>query len=387
MFMERAKLTGFYTQESLELGRKIINRSGMGQKTYVPENILQTPPNCALFLARKETEKVIFGAIDKLFVKTGIETKDIGILVVNCSIFSPTPSFADMIVNRYKLGGNILCYNLSGMGCSAGVIAIDVAKRLLQAHPNSYALVVSTENGTSSMYWGNNPSMIVANCLFRMGGSAVLLSNHSSDRDRSKYQLIHTLRTHMGADDNSYQCVFQGEDEENKVGVALSKSLMDVAGEALKVNITLLGPLVLPISEKLKFLVTLVGRKLFKMKIKAYMPDFKLAFHHFCIHPGGRGVLDRIQKSLDLDDWYMEPSRMTLYRFGNTSSSSLWYELAYCEAKERIKKGDRIWQLAFGAGFKCNSAVWLALSDDIQAADNKNPWAYEIHEFPIKVVS
>ncbi|KAI4338097.1 hypothetical protein L6164_016449 [Bauhinia variegata] len=380
MFMERAELTGFFTQENLELVRKVIYRSGLGPKTYVPDNILQIPPNLAFFLARKETEMVIFGAIDELFVKTGIEAKDIGILVVNCSVFNPTPSLSDMIVNQYKLKENILCYNLGGMGCSAGVIAVDLAKQLLQAHPNSYALSVSTENGTSSMYWGNNPSMLVGNCLFRMGGSAILLSNHSSDRYCSKYQLIHTLRTHMGADDDSYNCVFQGEDEENKVGVALSKSLMDVAREALKVHITMLGPLVLPISEKQKFLANLMKRKLFKMKIKAYMPDFKLAFHHFCIHPGGRAVLDKIQKSLELDDWYMEPSRMTLYRFGNTSSSSLWYELGYCEAKGRIKKGDRIWQLAFGSGFKCNSAVWLALNNDIGPAD-------KIHEFPIKVVS
>ncbi|KAI4338099.1 hypothetical protein L6164_016451 [Bauhinia variegata] len=273
------------------------------------------------------------------------------------------------------------------MGCSAGVIAVDLAKQLLQAHPKSYALVVSTENGTSSMYWGNNPSMLVGNCLFRMGGYAILLSKHSSDRYWSKYhQLIHTLRTHMGADDNSYNCVFQGEDEENKVGVALSKSLMEVAREALKVHITMLGPLVLPISEKLKVLANLMKRKLFKMKIKAYMPDFKLAFHHFCIHPGGRAVFDKIQKSLELDDWYMEPSRMTLYRFGNTSSSSLWYKLGYCEAKRRIKKCDRIWQFAFGSGLKCNSADWLALNNDIAPAE-KNPWADEIHEFLIKVFS
>lgn len=155
-----------------------------------------------------------------------------------------------------------------------------------QAHPNSYALVLSTENETSSMYYGNNPSMLLVYCLFRMGGSAALLSSHPSDRYRSKYQLIHTLRTHVGADDNSYKCVFQEEDDEHKVGVSLSKDLMNVARDALKVHITSLGPLVLPITEKLKFLVNLLKRKLFKMKIEAYMPNFKLAFKHFCIHTG-----------------------------------------------------------------------------------------------------
>jgi 3-ketoacyl-CoA synthase len=251
-------------------------------------------------------------------------------------------------------------------------------------NPNSYALVVSMENITLNWYFGNDRSMLVSNCLFRMGGAAILLSNRSSDRRRSKYQLIHTVRTHKGADDKCYNCVLQREDNNKKIGVALSKDLMAVAGEALKTNITTLGPIVLPMSEQLLFFATLVGRKILKMKIKPYIPDFKLAFEHFCIHAGGRAVLDELEKNLELTDWHMEPSRMTLNRFGNTSSSSLWYELAYTEAKGRIRKGDRTWQIAFGSGFKCNSAVWRALKT-IDPAKEKNPWMDEIHEFPVHV--
>jgi hypothetical protein len=36
----------------------------------------------------------------------------------------------------------------AGMGCSASPISIDLAKQLLQLHPSTYALVVSTENIT-----------------------------------------------------------------------------------------------------------------------------------------------------------------------------------------------------------------------------------------------
>jgi len=259
----------------------------------------------------------------------------------------------------------------------------------MQVQPNSYALVVSTENITQNWYLGNDRSMLLSNCIFRMGGAAVLLSNRSSDRSRSKYQLIHTVRTHKGADDNAFGCVYQREDnnaeETGKVGVSLSKNLMAIAGEALKTNITTLGPLVLPMSEQLLFFATLVARKVFKVKkIKPYIPDFKLAFEHFCIHAGGRAVLDEIEKNLDLSEWHMEPSRMTLNRFGNTSSSSLWYELAYSEAKGRIKRGDRTWQIAFGSGFKCNSAVWKALRT-IDPVEKSNPWSDEIHEFPVAV--
>ncbi|GFP78928.1 3-ketoacyl-coa synthase 11 [Phtheirospermum japonicum] len=352
MFIEKSNMVGI-SRENIEFQRKIIERSGLGQKTYFPEALLRTPPNPCMAEARKEAETVMFGGIDDLLAKTGVKAKDIGILVVNCSLFNPTPSLSSMIVNHYKLRGNILSYNLGGMGCSAGLISIDLAKQLLQANPNSYALVVSMENITLNYYNGNNRSMLISNCIFRMGGAAVLLSSWPADRRHAKYQLIHTVRTHKGADDKSFGCVFQEEDEKKKVGVALSKEIMAVAGDALKTNITTLGP-------------------------------FKLAFEHFCIHAGGRAVLDELEKNLELSPWHMEPSRMTLYRFGNTSSSSLWYELAYTEAKGRIRKGDRIWQIAFGSGFKCNSAVWRALRR-IEPAKEKNPWMDEIGDFPVEV--
>lgn len=384
MFMDCSRQAGTFTEENLAFQQKILERSGLGQSTYFPEAVLRVPPNPCMAEARKEAEMVMFGAVDQLLAKTGVKAKDIGILVVNCSLFNPTPSLSAMIVNHYKLRGNVISYNLGGMGCSAGLISIDLAKQLLQVHPNSYALVVSTENITLNWYFGNNRSMLLSNCLFRMGGAAVLLSNRGSDCCRSKYQLIHTVRTHKGADDRAFNCVNQEEDDTGRVGVALSKDLMAVAGEALKANITTLGPLVLPMSEQVLFFATLVGRKLLKMKIKPYIPDFKLAFEHFCIHAGGRAVLDELEKNLDLSEWHMEPSRMTLYRFGNTSSSSLWYELAYTESKGRIAQGDRVWQIAFGSGFKCNSAVWRAIKT-IDPAKEKNPWMDEIDNFPVHV--
>eukprot|EP01018_Ginkgo_biloba_P008140 Gb_20097 [translate_table: standard] len=383
-FMEHSKLSGNFDAPALEFQRKILERSGLGEETYVPSAMHYLPPRPSMAAAREEAEQVMFGALDDLFRKTGLNPKDIGILVVNCSLFNPTPSLSAMIVNKYKLRGNIRSFNLGGMGCSAGVIAIDLAKDLLQVHGNTYAVVVSTENITQNWYFGNKKSMLIPNCLFRVGGAAVLLSNKSSDRRRAKYKLVHVVRTHKGADDKAFHCVYQEQDEEGKLGVSLSKELMAIAGGALKTNITTLGPLVLPISEQLLFFATLVARKLFNIKIKPYIPDFKLAFEHFCIHAGGRAVIDELEKNLQLLPIHVEASRMTLHRFGNTSSSSIWYELGYIEAKGRMRKGNRIWQIAFGSGFKCNSAVWQALRT--VKPSTESPWADCIDKYPVKLM-
>ncbi|KAL9299603.1 3-ketoacyl-CoA synthase 9 [Arabidopsis thaliana] len=382
-FMDHSKLIEDFNESSLEFQRKILERSGLGEETYLPEALHCIPPRPTMMAAREESEQVMFGALDKLFENTKINPRDIGVLVVNCSLFNPTPSLSAMIVNKYKLRGNVKSFNLGGMGCSAGVISIDLAKDMLQVHRNTYAVVVSTENITQNWYFGNKKAMLIPNCLFRVGGSAILLSNKGKDRRRSKYKLVHTVRTHKGAVEKAFNCVYQEQDDNGKTGVSLSKDLMAIAGEALKANITTLGPLVLPISEQILFFMTLVTKKLFNSKLKPYIPDFKLAFDHFCIHAGGRAVIDELEKNLQLSQTHVEASRMTLHRFGNTSSSSIWYELAYIEAKGRMKKGNRVWQIAFGSGFKCNSAVWVALNNVKPSVSS--PWEHCIDRYPVKL--
>lgn len=104
-----------------------------------------------------------------------------------------------------------------------------------------------------------------------------------------------------------------------------------------------------------------VKKPRYKSRIPEYVPNFKTAVDHICIHAGGRAVIDAIQAGLNLTEEDVAPSRATLKRYGNTSSSSIWYEFQYCEQNRSIKKGDKIWQLGFGSGFKCNSSIWRKL--------------------------
>eukprot|EP00803_Ostreobium_quekettii_P009088 evm.model.scf_515.6 EVM.evm.TU.scf_515.6 scf_515:48412-53536(+) len=360
MCVEGSKECGAFNEQSLAFQEKILRKSGLGDETYLPAAITAKPTNICMQSAREEAMEVMFTTIEDLLKRTGVKPRDIDVLVVNCSLFNPTPSLSAMIVNHFKMRSNIISYNLAGMGCSAGLIAVDLARQVLQVMPSSRALVFSTENITQNWYFGNQRSMLIPNCLFRVGGAAVLLSNRRRDYWRSRYELKHVVRTHLGANDAAYGCVYQMEDEEKKLGVRLSKELMAVAGEALKANITTLGPLVLPISEQILFIVNYVARKVLKQRMKPYIPDFKLAFQHFCIHTGGRGVLDEMERQLLLTGSLMKPSRDTLERYGNTSSSSIWYVLGNIEHNYGVVKGDLVWQIAFGSGFKCNSAVWVA---------------------------
>ena len=51
------------------------------------------------------------------------------------------------------------------------------------------------------------------------------------------------------------------DDEDGKIGTKIGREVMETAGKALKANITTIGPLVLPLSEKLIFVGNLFARK------------------------------------------------------------------------------------------------------------------------------
>jgi 3-ketoacyl-CoA synthase len=212
----------------------------------------------------------------------------------------------------------------------------------------------------------------VPNVLFRSNGAAVLLSSRPADATTAKYTIRHIVRTIMAADDEAYRCVWQTEDAEGESGVDLKKELIGVAARALTRNMGRLGPLVLPASEQLKYAANAAARKLAKSLppgaaanlpaswTKPYTPNFSKAFDAVCIHTGGRGVIDSMEQNLGMSKEMVEASRAALFQFGNTSSCSVWYELAYNETFGGLHRGARVWQLAFGSGFKCNSAVLTA---------------------------
>ncbi|KAJ6736175.1 3-KETOACYL-COA SYNTHASE [Salix viminalis] len=356
--MEIARHQFALSKEALLFMEKLLEKSGLGPSTYLPEAFRTYPPNECMEEVRKESETVIFGAVDDVLAKTGVKGKDIGIVIVNCCLFNTAPSLSAMIVNRYKLGDKVVSYNLSGMGCSAGLAAIGLAKQLLQ---------LGMLSGDDCNVW------------------AILLSNRPSDRHAAKYQLIHAVHTNTAASDSSYNCISSVEDSEGHPGVSINKSLMPVAIKTIEANLTTLGHLVLPISEKILFIANYIARHFHSENIKPYVPDFMKAIDHIITHVGGQPVLDGVERNLKLSKIDMEASRMTLYRFGNTSSSSVWYGLAYIEAKGRVKRGDRVWQIAFGSGFKCNSLIMKAMRD-VDLEEN-NPWSDEIDGFPVDLKS
>lgn len=379
-FVRRTK--GF-TKESEDFMHRIYLNSGLGDETYVPKFVFEKKYESKLETAKDEARQGVISAVESLLLKTKIDTSLIDSLIITCGSFSSIPSISSLVVNHFKLKPTVKTYNLSGMGCGSGVIAIDTAAKVLQSSRKvSHALVVITENISSNWYFGHNRSMLVSNCIFRIGSAAALMTNDPSSRRVAKMELVNSLRTHHGADEPSYRAAFQEEDDNGAVGVSLTKDLTKVAGANLRDHIRILAPRVLPVSQLLLYGYYVIVSVLSRGESKPpRVPDFTTAFDHFCIHTGGKAVIQQVDRVMGLGDEVTEPARMALHRFGNTSSSLVLYELAYFEAKGRVRKGDRMWMVGFGTGFKIGSLVWKSLSDLNLESDN--PWSDCIHKYPL----
>ncbi|KAG9394910.1 Very-long-chain 3-ketoacyl-CoA synthase [Carpediemonas membranifera] len=358
------------TENKAFLGKMLL-RSGLGDDTAVPNNVIDL--DFSSQANQKEMEMYLQEALDGLFARTGMKPNEVDFLVVNCSCFVPTPSMTAWIVNHYNMPSRVRTFQIGGMGCSASMIGVDMINDLLKANPGKNAVLVSTEVLTSQMYHGEDPSYSLQGALFRSGAAAILFDSKASRKNR--YEVKTCIRTHNGRDDTAYSCILLQEDAQGHTGVRLTKDIPKVAGKAIEANMTRLGEELLPISEKLKFawynmLLPKLGRK-----GKTYVPNFKKCIDAYCIHTGGRAVIDTVEKNLGLSHEQVEASRATLCQYGNTSSSSVWYELAYLEQHKLVRPGNTVWQLAFGSGFMANSVILKALP-----ACKKSPVDFNVHK-------
>ncbi|CAL5073233.1 unnamed protein product [Urochloa decumbens] len=397
--LEHLRLIGCFDAGSVEFMSKVIEASGMGEETYFPASLHLIPPSSTHADALAEARAMLVPTLDALFARSGVPPSAVGAVVVSCSGFCPAPSLASVVASHYRMRDGVRAFSLSGMGCAAGVAAVDVARGVLAARAGAveYAVVVTAEIVTVGWYGGRDRAKLLLNCFFRTGCAAALLTaGASSAVPAAKYRLVALARTNTTADDRSYKSAVREEDAEGITGFSIGRGLGGVARELLRAHLHDLGPAILPWHEKLRYAAALLLYRRWKTRSKKLpddagdgsdggpRPNFQTAASHFCLPSSGMPMIRRLAEGLGLGEREAEAALMAFHRFGNQSAASLWYQLAYHEAKGRVRRGDRVWQLGMGSGPKANSAVWERVAGDTDVAEaGDGPWADCIHRFPI----
>ncbi|GER34995.1 3-ketoacyl-CoA synthase [Striga asiatica] len=382
-FLEHVSMLDFLNRESMSFMSKVLKHSGQGEMTYLPPAIHTIPPSSSHGEAAREARLALFPVFETLLSKTGLGPSEVDVLIVNCSGFCPEPSLTAAVVREYGLREDVKSFNLSGMGCSGSALAVAAAADVLRGgrRPGN-AVVLSTEVLSTGWYPGRETGMMVLNCVFRWGAAGVVVTNRREAGRTAKYRLVCRVRSQTAWDDRGYYSAIREEDGEGLTGVTFRRDLLQVVGETLRSNISILGPKILPYTEILLYVYSIIKKKYIDKSTEIYVPNFKRSMQHFCLPASSKPLIQEIGKGLKLGEKDMEAALMTLHRFGNQSSSSLWYELAYIEAKEWVKKGDMVWQLGLGSGLKCTSLVWECIRPIVGEAQN-GVWADSIDRYPV----
>jgi len=79
---------------------------------------------------------------------------------------------------------------------------------------------------------------------------------------------------------------------------------------------------------------------------------------HWGIHPGGRAILDRIQKRLELTDAQLAPARRVLRDYGNMSSATVLFVLKDIVDSPAAAPGEKVCAMAFGPGLTVETGLF-----------------------------
>lgn len=359
------------TEEKHSFVSKIFLASGISTtRTIIPiclNPIYADEPRTDYNHAKQEAKMVYGQVIEEVLRKTGLKPTDIDILLTNSSIYCPTPSLASMVINMFGMREDVQAYHMGGMGCAMGVLGLNLARDMLVAHPGKICLFVSSEVITAAFYPGLRKEALVTNALFRVGGSASILTNNPRWRGRAKYQLQHCLRVHTGANDRAYSALNWEPDEEGINGMVITKTLPSEAAKVLDKGVRKMTPRIMTWYQYGEAVLHYMQQGIAQLTggkgLGAYQPDYTQCCEHFLLHAGGYAILRGIQKGLRLPADAMMPSFASLRDFGNTSSASTWYTWSYIESTTGVKRGERVLQVGVGGGMKSGVAFWRALKD------------------------
>ncbi|KAL6660683.1 hypothetical protein ACP70R_001718 [Stipagrostis hirtigluma subsp. patula] len=228
----------------------------------------------------------------------GKQASDITHLVVATSCSGCMPG-ADCELGRLLgLRPSTKRFMMYQVGCHGGCTALRLSKDLAENNPGSRVLVVCSEvctlslRGLSASHIGD----LVGQAILGDAASAVVVGSSPDADERALFELLATSQETVPGTEESL----------------VSKLREDGIVYNLRRDIPL------HVSDSVERLVE-------RMLQKARVPPLDRNKEVFwVVHPGGRGILDRLESRLGLKEEKLAASRAVMRRYGNTRCSSVF---------------------------------------------------------------
>ncbi len=280
-------------------------------------------------LAREDetTADLATGAALDALKNANLKPEDIDLLIV--ATITPdykTPSVACLVQHRLGMR-NIPAFDISA-ACSGFVYCLEICGQLMRGGIYRNALIIGAEKLSSVTDWTDRTTCV----LFGDAAGACVLSK----TDEPGVGLIGNI---LGSDGGH-------------------PDILIVPGGGSKLPLTKEN-----IDDKTQY-IKMNGREVFKLAVRV-MEDVarKLLERHNLTpqdinlvipHQANTRIIDALTKRLEIPD---ERVVLNIEKLGNTSSSSIPVAMAQVNAAGRIKSGDYVLLLAFGAGLTWGASL------------------------------
>jgi predicted naringenin-chalcone synthase len=248
------------------------------------------------------------------------------LITVSCTGMS-APGLDLQVMELMDLPKNIFRTSINFMGCYAAIHALKFADVICNSTPDAKVLIVCTELCT--LHFQREPTMdnIASSLLFSDGSAAALITSESNTA--------------------------KGITIKNFYSEVLPKGKKDMAWELSSTGflMTLSGYIPNLIEEDFEMLTE---RALQKNNLP------KESITDWCVHPGGKRILEAIHKSLHLTNGELDKSYDVLKEYGNMSSPTILFVLKKIFDAIDDNKSNTIFGAAFGPGLTMETFIATA---------------------------
>lgn len=326
--IEKRKLKFLYHQSGIHYRHSVIKDYGQqirDENSFIPLNNTDTYPTIdkRMQLYNQHALPLSMDAAAQCFTEQIKPTDITHLITVSCTGMS-APGLDLALVNALALPPTINRTSINFMGCYAAIHALKQADYICKAAAEANVLIVCTELCTLHFQKESTPDNITSSLLFADGAAAVIVSNQKS----TKYILLNDFYSKL---------VFRGNDS----------MAWHISKDGFLMTLSSYVPQV--IEEDID---ELLSEALSKKDLT------KNAIQHWCIHPGGKKILEAFSKSTGIDNEALKHAYHILSNYGNMSSPTVLFVLK--EIWQVTGNDKKIFGCAFGPGLTIETFIATA---------------------------
>lgn len=332
---EAYRLAGYDSQRILEI---FLNSDIDTRHFYVDiENINrhETPDELNqryLRGAMEIGERAITNCLDT----AGLKTRDVDLLVTCSCTGYVCPDVGTRLIAQMGFRRDVERAPMMGLGCAGALPTLQRASDYARAHPGRKALMLAVEICSAAYFIDHTLETVVGNAICADGAAAFLLSMPAS-KARDSGPEMHDAPTPLPQIVDFESFIDPGqldkvgfEQRDGKLRIILAALIRDLAAPMIARSLD-------PLLER---------NELARSDIRFWVA-----------HPGGRKVIDNVQREMGLSDEQLRHSKKVMRAYGNMSSPTVMFVLDEVVRQGDPQPGDWGVMIALGPGMAAETAL------------------------------